>query len=114
MVRLLRLTLGACPRTSPGYPAAVVSIMRLRRHLPLVVFIFLVLLAVMLVGLACACFTDHPMQAIEKALSVIPAAPPMVEVWPALVLGLFAGALVLTLTVAARGRSPALLQRFLF
>ena len=86
----------------------------MRKRLPLIVFIFLVLILVMLVGIACACATDHPMQAIEKAVSAIPAAPPMMEVWPALVLGLFAAALVPTLLVAARGRSPALLQRFLF
>jgi hypothetical protein len=87
----------------------------MRKRLPLIVFIFLVLIVVMLVGVACACLTDHPMQAIEKSLSAIPAAPPMVEVWPALVLGLFAAALAIRLPVAARGRaSPAALQRFLF
>ena len=87
----------------------------MRKRLPLIIFIFLVLILVMLVGIACACLTDHPMQAVEKAISAIHAAPPVMEAWPALVVGLFAAALVLTLPVAARERaSPALLQRFLF
>jgi len=91
------------------------SIARMRKRLPLIVFIFVLLIVVMLVGVACACLTDHPMQAIEKAVSAIPAAPPMMEVWPALVLGLFAAAIIMRLPVAARGRaSPAVLQRFLF
>jgi hypothetical protein len=87
----------------------------MRKRLPVVVFIFLVLVLVMLVGVGCACATDHPMQAIEKAVSVIPAATPIMEVWPALVLGFFAAALVLALPIVAQERaSPALLQRFLF
>jgi len=93
----------------------VLSLERLRKRLPLIVFILLVLILLMLVGIACACLTDHPMQAVEKAISAIPAAPPVMEAWPVLVLGFFAAALVLTLPVVARERaSPALLQRFLF
>jgi hypothetical protein len=87
----------------------------MRKRLPLIVFIFLVLILVMLVGIACACATDHPMQAVEKAISAIPAALPVMEAWPVMVLGFFAAALVVTLPLAARERaSPALLQRFLF
>jgi hypothetical protein len=87
----------------------------MRKRLPLIVFIFLVLILVMLVGIACACATDHPMQAVEKAISAIPAAPPVMEAWPVMVLGFFAAALVVTLPLSARERaSPALLQRFLF
>ena len=88
----------------------------MRKRLPLIAFIFLVLILVMLVGIACACLTDHPMQAVEKAISAIPAAPPVMDAWPVMVLlGLFAAALVVTLPLAARERaSPALLQRFLF
>jgi hypothetical protein len=91
------------------------SIARLRKRLPLIVFILLVLIVVMLVGIACACATDHPMQAIDKAVSAIPAAPAVMEVWPAIVLSLFAGTLLVTLSVPAQERaSPAFLQRFLF
>jgi len=93
----------------------VLSIQRLRARLPLVVFVFLVLIVVMLVGVACACLTDHPMQAVEKAVSAIPAAPPVIDAWPVLVVALLAAALMLTLPMMARERaSPALLQRFLF
>ena len=86
----------------------------MRKHLPLVVFIYLVLIAVMLVGFACACLTDHPMQAIEKALSAIPAAPAIVEVWSVLAAGLFVAVAVRLPRTARDRRSPAVLQRFLF
>ena len=87
----------------------------MRKRLPLIVFIFLVLIVVMLVGVACACLTDHPMQGVEKAVGAISAAPAIMEVWPAMMVGLFAAALLLLLPLAARGRaSPAVLQRFLF
>ena len=87
----------------------------MRKRLPLIAFLFLVLILVMLVGIACACATNHPMQAVEKAISAIPAAPPVMDSWPVMMLGFFAAALVVTLPLAARERaSPALLQRFLF
>jgi hypothetical protein len=86
----------------------------MRKRLPLIVFIFLVLIFLMLVGIACACLSDHPMQAVEKAVSAIPAAPPVMEAWPVLMLGLFAAALVLSLPVVARERASPVLQRFLF
>ena len=93
----------------------MLSIARVRKRLPLIVFIFLVLFLVMLVGIACACTTDHPMQAVEKAVSAIPSAPAVMEVWPALVAAFFSAALIVTLPAPARERaSPALLQRFLF
>jgi hypothetical protein len=92
-----------------------VLIERMRKRLPLAVFIFLVLILLMLVGIACACLTDHPMQAVEKAVGAIPAAAPVMEAWPVLMLGFFAAALVLSVSVVGRERaSPALLQRFLF
>ena len=92
----------------------MLSVARLRKHLPLVVFIFLVLLVVMLVGLACACLTDHPMQAIERALSAIPAAPALIEVWAVLAAGVTAAVTVVRVRSGRERASPALLQRFLF
>jgi hypothetical protein len=105
----------AIPAEARGYSASVISLAGLRKHLPLVVFIFLVLIAVMLVGFACACLTDHPMQAIEKALSTIPAAPAIIEVWSVLAAGVFAVAFASRPALLGRERaSPAVLQRFLF
>jgi hypothetical protein len=91
------------------------SIQRLRERLPLIVFILLLVLLLMLVGVACACATDHPMQTVERALSAIPAAPALVEVWGYA----FAAMLLVAFVVAQRplafGRaSPQRLQRFLF
>jgi predicted RND superfamily exporter protein len=88
---------------------------RLRERLPLVVAIFLLLLLVMLVGFACACATDHPMQAIERAVSAIAAVPAVIDVWSLLVATLLVVGFVLPQPRRALGRgSPADLQRFLF
>jgi len=83
--------------------------------MPLVVFILLVVLLLMLVGIACACLTDHPMQAVERAISAIGAMPAIIELWTYS----FTALLVMTFVVPQRRRavgraSPADLQRFLF
>lgn len=90
------------------------SLSRIRSRLPLIVFILLALLCLGLIGLACACFTDHPAQAMQRTLAAIPAAPPFIEVW-SFFAALAAAAALASQTVAFAGRtSPARLQRFLF
>jgi hypothetical protein len=83
--------------------------------MPLVAFILLALFCLALFGFACACLTDHPMQALERALIAIPALPALVEVWALVALvALASGALVMSgTTPRARGPSAAVLQRFL-
>jgi hypothetical protein len=82
--------------------------------LPLIVFVLLVLLCLLLFGLACACVSDHPTQAIERALSSIPAAPPLFEAWAVAALSAVASLGLLRQRAAAVARaSPADLQRFL-
>ena len=83
--------------------------------MPLLVFILLAIFCLVLFGIACACATDHPTQNIDRALSAIPAAPAVIEVWT------FAfGVLVALVTLDVRRRrtenvtSPAILQCFLF
>jgi len=91
------------------------SVIRLRRRLPLIVFILLAIVCLLLIGFACVCFSDHPAQAIERAVSVPAATPAVIEVWSLVVLSLFAAPLVLTRRGGGFGRaSPAELQRFLF
>ena len=88
---------------------------RIRSRLPLVVFVLLLVLLVVALGVICICATDHPAQVLERALSVIPAAPPLAEMWSVL-----AGVLIVASIVRLRTRfeperaSPAGLQRFLF
>jgi hypothetical protein len=83
--------------------------------MPLVVFILLVVLLLMLVGIACSCVTDHPMQAAERAISAISATPAVVELWTYGFAGLLAVVFVVPERRRAIGRaSPADLQRFLF
>ena len=88
---------------------------RIRNRLPLVVFILLLTLLVVALGVICICATDHPAQVLERALSVIPAAPPLAAIWSAMATVLLAWSLV---GVRARFEperaSPAALQRFLF
>jgi hypothetical protein len=94
---------------------AVIALQDLWKRMPLLVFILLAIACLVLLGLACACATDHPRQNIDRALGAIPAAPPLVEVWT------FAfGALLVLFGVDLRRRraenetSRALLQSFLF
>ena len=92
------------------------SIAGLRDRLPLVVFVFLVILLLMLLGFACACFSDHPMQAIERALGqVSQAALLLSQAWPPVAFVLIGATVVAWAGREARARpSPAQLQRFLF
>jgi hypothetical protein len=86
----------------------------MRARLPLIVFILLLIVALLLLGFACACLSDHPMQAIERVLSSIPAALPLVEVWS---LNAVASSMLMLLAAgyvrAVARPSPATLQRFL-
>ena len=94
---------------------AVVSLNRIRNRVPLVVFILLLILLVVVLGVICVCATDHPAQALERALSVIPAAPPLAEMWSAVAtLVLAAGVVRVRPRLEPERASPAALQRFLF
>jgi hypothetical protein len=86
----------------------------LRGRMPLVAFILLALVCLALFGFACACLSDHPMQALERALGTLAALPALIEVWSVLTLvGAASGALLAAVTARARSPSPAGLQRFL-
>jgi hypothetical protein len=78
-----------------------------------VVFVLLLILGLLLLGFACACITDHPVQLIERVLAAIPALPPVLEVWSVRVLALFGLALALARPIPTARPSPAALQRFL-
>ncbi|MGH3112274.1 MAG: hypothetical protein ACRDOP_02270 [Gaiellaceae bacterium] len=90
------------------------SLRALRGRLPLVAIILLAIVCLALLGFACACLSDYPLQALERALGAIPALPALVEVWSLLAL-LALGSALLARAPRARARapSPALLQRFL-
>ena len=90
------------------------AIQRLRERLPLVIFVLLLVLGLLFLGFACACITDHPAQAIERALATVATAPPLIEVWSVNAFAL----VLLTLAFGPQARSrpcpsPASLQRFL-
>jgi len=86
----------------------------LRRRMPLLGFILLAVLCIALFGFACACLSDHPMQALERSVVAMAALPALVEVWPASVAALFAAvALAAARRLLSESPSPAALQRFL-
>src|SRR6266496_3906447 len=102
------------PEQRRGYPEPVLtspSIVRLGRRLPLIVFILLAILCLLVIGFACACFSDHPAQAIDRAVSAPAATPAVIEVWSFVILSLIEAPLVLTRRVGGFGRaSPAQLR----
>jgi hypothetical protein len=80
----------------------------------MVAFILLALVCLLLIGFVCACLSDHPALAVERALLLGGALPPLVVVW-ALLTALTFPRLLITVTVPAMGRSsPLLTQRLLF
>jgi hypothetical protein len=83
--------------------------------MPLVVFILLAVVCLALLGFACACLTDQPAQAVDRATSLGGALPALVEVWSLVFGTLIAASLLAAVRERASSRaSPALLQRFLF
>jgi hypothetical protein len=89
------------------------EIARFRARMPLIVFILLALICLLMLGFACACLSDQPALALERALQS-PALPAVVIVWAAIVLGRVSRTLPRLAVVAhpCRG-SPEHLQRFL-
>lgn len=87
---------------------------RIRRRLPLVVFVLLLVLVVLMVGFACACFGDRSLNVVERTLGAAAAGPALVEMWAALVAIVLIWSAPCARAVAPTGRgSPALLQCFL-
>ena len=87
---------------------------RFRARMPLIAFVLLVVLCVLVLGFACACLSDQPALALERALQS-PGLGTAVAIWASIVLGGFARFVRAGAVVDHRGRgSPELLQRFLF
>jgi hypothetical protein len=83
--------------------------------MPLIAFILLAVICLALFGFACACLSDQPTQAIDRATSLGSALPPLIDVWSIVVVALVGASLLLVFDRRAGSRaSPALLQRFLF
>jgi hypothetical protein len=80
--------------------------------MPLLCFLLLALVCLALLGFACACSSDQPMQAVQQALSVGPALPALVEIWSLAVLFVLGSAAV-ALRRAPRTPSPARMQSLL-
>lgn len=99
-------------RAAPDIVRAM-DLERLRARMPLVVFLLLALVCLALVGFACACLTDQPALAIERALQGPALAPGVIAIWSVMLVVLLASSAT-GAALLPRGRaSPALLQRFL-
>jgi hypothetical protein len=83
--------------------------------MPLVVFILLAVVCLALLGFACACLSDQPAQAVDRATSLGSALPALIEVWSLVFVALMGASFLVAVRERASSRaSPALLQRFLF
>jgi hypothetical protein len=83
--------------------------------MPLVAFILVAVVCLALLGFACACLSDQPVQAIDRATSLGSALPPMIEVWSLVFVTLLGASFLVAVRERASSRaSPAVLQRFLF
>jgi len=100
-------------RLRGGILGPVLSVQRLRKRLPLVVFILLALVCLVLVGFACACLSDHPVQAIERALLAVASLPGLSPAWSWFAASVALGLALWPRRVVAVRPTPQLLQRFL-
>jgi hypothetical protein len=83
--------------------------------MPLIAFILLALVCLAILGFACACLSDQPLQALERALASGQALPPVIKVWSAAFAALVGASFFLAICTRVPSRaSPAVLQRFLF
>lgn len=82
--------------------------------MPVVAFILLAVVLLVMLGIACACISDHPAQTIDRAVGAIPAAPAVIEIWSVMTVLMFASFIVVRPQRLASRSSPAALQRFLF
>ena len=92
--------------------------MRLRRHLPIVAAVVVVVACLASAGMTCVCVVGyHPSQAVEHVVSAIPAALPAAQAtaWTLALVATLTGLMVIAGRRRSFGRaSPEMLQRFLF
>lgn len=82
--------------------------------MPLVVFVLLVVIVLLMVGFACACFGDQPLKAAERTLGAGLSTPGLIEMWALLVIVVLAAPTAVSGWIDATERaSPAVLQCFL-
>jgi hypothetical protein len=112
---VLQLSARAIARPRVAILRPAMALQALRGRLPLVAVILIALLCLVLLGVACACLSDHPVQALEKALAAVAAHPALIEVWTLLPLSLLGAWALLGPSTPPRARGPsfASLQRFL-
>jgi hypothetical protein len=91
---------------------------RLRRHLPIVASVVVVIVCLASVGATCVCVVGHhPSQALEQVAAAAPVALPATPAtaWASALVATFVGLMVVAGRRGSFGRaSPEMLQRFLF
>lgn len=88
------------------------SLYALRQRMPPPVLIVVLAIALVLAGFACACLSDHPLQALERLAVALAAEPiPLLEAWA---LAAAVAFMFLASQGASRRSTQAHLQRFRF
>lgn len=92
------------------------SLVGLRRRLPLIVFVLLLVFCLFALALACLCMSgDHSTQALDRVAAFANALPALVALWSFITIVIVASTVVAGRRSYQFGRaSPASLQRFLF
>jgi hypothetical protein len=93
-----------------------VDLDRLRARMPVFAFILLAVVCLVAFGFACACLSESPAQALERAVASASEMPAIIEVWSYVIIAAALAAIAIS-SPAIRPReraSPAQLQRFLF
>jgi hypothetical protein len=92
----------------------VMSLQAMRKRLPPVVFILFLILLLVMLGIVCACISDHPAQTIDRAAGALPAGSAVIEMWSVVIVLMFASFILVRPRTLASRSSPATLQRFIF
>jgi hypothetical protein len=93
----------------------VTGLERIRRRVPFVVFVLLLVIAVLVVGFACACLSGSPLQAADRAAAPLGVTAAVIVMWSLIASAIPLVALVQGSRLQATGRaSPVVTQRLLF
>lgn len=95
--------------------SSVTAFERIRRRVPFVVFVLLLVIAVLVVGFACACLSGNPLQAADRAAAPLGVTAAVIVMWSLIASVTPLVALATGPSVQATGRaSPVVTQRLLF
>jgi hypothetical protein len=91
------------------------SVARLRKRLPFPLFVLVLIFALIAMGFACACASDHPTDLAKRVMAPVPVTEAVIGLWSLVIAAMFLIASTVPRRLAPSDRaSPEQLQRFLF